>query len=91
MEVERHFIKEEVENGIICLTYISTREQTANIFTKGLPQQSFNDYICNIDMINIYDPTRGEVLEQKPGTTTKVMAAAERTRAIAAAAPDDHI
>ena len=57
VEVNRHFIKEKVENGIIYLTYIPTKEQTADIFNKGLPQQIFNDCICKFDMINIYDPT----------------------------------
>ena len=43
VEVERHFIKEKIENGIICLTYIPTKEHTVDFFTKGLLQQSFND------------------------------------------------
>ena len=36
MEVDRHFIKEKIEKGTICMTYIPTREQLAYIFTKGL-------------------------------------------------------
>lgn len=61
VEVDRHFIKEKVENGIICLAYILTKKQTADIFTKGLSHQNFNDLIGKLDMINIYDPTLGGV------------------------------
>ncbi|KAL6343242.1 hypothetical protein AAG906_022158 [Vitis piasezkii] len=36
IEVDRHFIKEKIENGTICMTYIPTREQLTDKFTKGL-------------------------------------------------------
>jgi len=57
VEVDRHFIKEKVEEGIICMSYVPTQEQTADVFTKGLPKQKFDDFIFKLDMINIYDPT----------------------------------
>lgn len=57
VEVDRHFIKENVENEVICLTYIPTKLQPADILTKGLPRQIFEDCISKLDMINIYDPT----------------------------------
>ena len=57
VEVDRHFIKEKVENQIICSTFIPTKEQTADIFTRGLPHQNFNDFIGKLDMINVYDAT----------------------------------
>ena len=57
IEVDRHFIKEKIEKGTICMTYIPTREQLAYIFTKGLQRSSFEDFICKLDMVNIYDPT----------------------------------
>ena len=61
IEVDIHFIKEKIEKGIICMTYIPTREQLVDIFTKGLQKSSFEDFICKLDMINIYDPTWGGV------------------------------
>ncbi|RVW99728.1 Retrovirus-related Pol polyprotein from transposon RE1 [Vitis vinifera] len=57
IEVDKHFIKEKIEKGIICMTYIPTREQLADIFTKGLQKLTFEDFIGKLDMINIYDPT----------------------------------
>ena len=57
IEVDKHFIKENFEKGIICMTYIPTREQLADIFTKELQKLTFEDFIGKLDMINIYDPT----------------------------------
>ena len=57
IEVDRHFIKEKIEKGTICMTYILTREQLADIFTKGLQKSSLEDFICKLDMINMYDST----------------------------------
>ena len=36
IEVDRHFINEKIENWTICMTFIPTREQLTDIFTKGL-------------------------------------------------------
>nr|GEW49158.1 retrovirus-related Pol polyprotein from transposon TNT 1-94 [Tanacetum cinerariifolium] len=36
-----HFIKEQVENGIIELYFVSTEYQLANMFTKALPEYRF--------------------------------------------------
>lgn len=57
VEVDKHFIKEKIEEGTICMTYVPTTRQTADVFTKGLPQQLFEDLISKLDMINIYNPT----------------------------------
>ena len=35
VEVDKHFIKEKLESGLICMPYIPTAEQIANVFTKG--------------------------------------------------------
>ena len=61
VEVDRHFIKENVENENICLIYIPTKMQPADILTKGLSRQTFEDCVSKLDMINIYDPTWGGV------------------------------
>ena len=57
VEVDRHFIKEKVEEGTICMPYVPTKEQIVDTFIKGLPRQLFEDFIGKLDMINIYDPT----------------------------------
>ena len=42
VEVEKHFIREKIERGQICITYVPTAEQSADILTKGLPKKSFD-------------------------------------------------
>ena len=36
VEVDKHFIKEKIENGVICMTYVPTTQQIGDILTKGL-------------------------------------------------------
>jgi len=57
VDVDRHFIREKVEDGIISLSYVPTKLQVADILTKGLPEDGFERFVGKLDMINIYDPT----------------------------------
>lgn len=41
IEIDRHFISEKVNSGIVQLTYIPTRQQIA---TKALPRTSFEEF-----------------------------------------------
>ena len=36
VEMDKHFIKEKIDNGLVCMTYIPTEEQVTDVFTKGL-------------------------------------------------------
>ena len=38
IEIDRHFISEKVNTGIIHLHYIPARQQIANVLTKALPR-----------------------------------------------------
>ncbi|GJV56591.1 retrovirus-related pol polyprotein from transposon TNT 1-94 [Tanacetum coccineum] len=42
IDIHYHFIKEQVENGIVELYFIQTEYQLADIFTKPLPRERFN-------------------------------------------------
>lgn len=54
MEIDRHFIKEKLENEIIILIYIPTDQQIADVLTKGLPKGFFDNIISNLGLLNIY-------------------------------------
>ena len=54
VELDRHFIKEKAEEGIINLIYIPTHLQVADILTKALPRIKFEELTSKLGMINIY-------------------------------------
>nr|GEW23512.1 retrovirus-related Pol polyprotein from transposon TNT 1-94 [Tanacetum cinerariifolium] len=50
IDVSFHFIKEQVENGIVELYFVRTEYQLADIFTKPLPRERFNFLIDKLGM-----------------------------------------
>lgn len=37
LEIKSCFIKEQINNNVVKITYVRSEEQIADIFTKGLP------------------------------------------------------
>ncbi|GJX53643.1 hypothetical protein Tco_0282012 [Tanacetum coccineum] len=50
IDIRYHFIKEQVENGIVELYFVRTEYQLADIFTKLLPRERFNFLIDKLGM-----------------------------------------
>ncbi|GJW60969.1 retrovirus-related pol polyprotein from transposon TNT 1-94, partial [Tanacetum coccineum] len=59
-----HFIKEQVENGIIELYFVRTEYQLADMFTKALPEDRFKYLVRRIGM-RCLTPAELEVLTNK--------------------------
>lgn len=57
IEVDRYFIKEKLDSGLICTPYVSTQGQLADILTKGLNSSNFKRVISKLGMENTYSPT----------------------------------
>jgi len=56
VEIDRFFIKEKMNGGILRLKYVKSREQLADCLTKGLGTKD-NESACNkMDMLNIFSP-----------------------------------
>ena len=55
VEIDRHFVKEKIEAGVISLHYIPTNHQIADILTKALPKKIFEDLESNLGLLNIYN------------------------------------
>ena len=55
VEVDKHFINETLDNGLICMPYIPTMELT-NILTNGLPKKQFNSLVGKLAMEDIFKP-----------------------------------
>lgn len=54
VEIDRHFIKEKIDNGIMSLLHVSTSQQIADILTKALPRKNFEELSSKLSLINIY-------------------------------------
>ena len=59
VEVDRHFIKEKIEGGMLNVEYVPTRERVADILTKRLPRQNFDELTSKLRLLDIYSPTWG--------------------------------
>lgn len=62
VEVDRHFIKEKIEKKIICLPFIKSEDQLADILTKAVYERVFHDSLTKLGIGDIYAPTWGGVL-----------------------------
>ena len=57
MEINCHFVYENIQLGLISTGYVKTGEQLEEIFTKTLSGDRVS-YLCNkLCMVNIYVPT----------------------------------
>ncbi|GJT53534.1 hypothetical protein Tco_0988588, partial [Tanacetum coccineum] len=50
IDIRYHFIKKQVENGIVELYFVWNKYQLADIFTKPLPRERFNFLIDKLGM-----------------------------------------
>ena len=56
VEVDRHFIKEKLDSGLICTPFVSTDGQLADILTKGLSGKLFQKLVSKLRMDDIHFP-----------------------------------
>ena len=54
IEIDRHFIKEKLEEGLVCMSYVPSECQLADIFIKGLNSSGFQNFVFKLGMENIY-------------------------------------
>ena len=56
VEIDRHYIKEKVEAGIMVLTYVRSSEQIGDMMTKPLDRPTFERFRSKLGMLDIYSP-----------------------------------
>ena len=56
IEIDRHFIKEKLDSGLICTPYVPTGHQLADVLTKGLCSSMFRENISKLGMEDLYSP-----------------------------------
>ena len=54
IEVDCHFIREKIQDGVIKTFHVPTRHQLADLFTKPLAQRQFLYLLSKMNLINIY-------------------------------------
>ena len=54
IEVDRHFIKEKLEEGVVCMSYVPSEHQLVDILTKGLNNSMFHDLVFKLGMEDIH-------------------------------------
>ena len=54
VKVDKHFIKDKLEEGLICMPYIPIEEQASDILTKGLSKQQFDKLVSKLAMEDIF-------------------------------------
>ena len=57
MEVNRHFIKDHLNQGIINLPFVSSQTQLADILTKAVSGKMFQNSLGKLEMIDIHSLT----------------------------------
>lgn len=55
VEIDRHFVKEKIETGVISLINIETSQQVADILTKAVPRKIFDELKSKLGLLNIYN------------------------------------
>ncbi|GKB38424.1 retrovirus-related pol polyprotein from transposon TNT 1-94 [Tanacetum coccineum] len=65
IDVRYHFIKEQVENGVLELYFVRTEYQLADIFTKALPREIFNFLIKKLGMRSMSSKTLKSLAEEE--------------------------
>ncbi|GJW15733.1 retrovirus-related pol polyprotein from transposon TNT 1-94 [Tanacetum coccineum] len=64
IDVRYHFIKEQVENGIVELYFVRTKYQLTDIFMKPLPRERFNFLIDKLGMRRMSPETLKRLVEE---------------------------
>nr|GEW64433.1 hypothetical protein [Tanacetum cinerariifolium] len=66
IDIRHHFIREQVERGVVELYFVRTDYQLADIFTKALPQQRFEFILPRLGMKSM-SPTTLKRLQEEEG------------------------
>lgn len=56
IEVDRHFIKEKIKSRQISTSFVTTKHQLADIFTKGISRTMFDSIVSKLGMHDIFTP-----------------------------------
>ena len=64
IEVDCHFIREKIQAKEIETPFVRSKEQLADIFTKGLDPTPFEENLSKLGLIDIYTPNLRRSVEK---------------------------
>ncbi|GKG04957.1 hypothetical protein Tco_0315344 [Tanacetum coccineum] len=64
IDIRFHFIKEQVENGVVELYFINTEYQLADIFTKALSRERIEFFINKLGMRSFTPKTLKQMTDE---------------------------
>ena len=62
IEIDYHFIREKIQDGVIKTFHVPTRHQIADFFTKALGHKQFYYLLSKMNLVNIYSSSWRGVL-----------------------------
>lgn len=81
IDIDCHFTREKVLEGLLQLTYLPTHNQLANSFTKILPLSHFQQLISKLGMFSTLPNLRGANDEIKVSGSVLSSASTTKTKA----------
>jgi hypothetical protein len=57
VEVDRHYIRQNLDEKVISLPFVRSEGQLADILTKGASSTAFYDALSKLGMLDLYMPT----------------------------------
>jgi hypothetical protein len=64
IEIDYHFVRDLVVNGTLCVRFVRSGDQLADIFTKGLPTSVFQHIrfkLLNLPVISLQEGIRKSI------------------------------
>ena len=56
IEIDRNFIKKKLDYGSICILYIPSSQQVADVLTKGLLRLKFDFFVSKLGLVSMVWP-----------------------------------
>ena len=47
IEIDRHFIKEKIDSGLICTLFVASKLQLIDVYTNGVQNPTFNSTVTS--------------------------------------------
>jgi hypothetical protein len=57
IEIDKHFVKEKLDQRVICMPHVNSAEQVADILTKGLPEKTFVNLCRKMGLYDAFAPS----------------------------------